>query len=249
MVPLDRLLELLGITEQHHAPRTRGDRQHVRERHLPRLVHEQHVRGLEGLIAGPQPGGAADDVSRAAESGQRGGVVGRFLDAGIGVLALLGDLPQTLDADLLFLGRLHDFPEQIRDHLVAHRADPHTLSRTHQVADHAGTGEGLARPGRALDRERSMIQPEREPTRRSHTAFARRFEPAAGVPGQPWPAPQEQVARGAVGPGCVHAVRGDPLPQSHERFRLLLRRHRLVREDARRVEIRARSSLLDLHGA
>ena len=52
---LDRLLELLRVAEQHEAFRAGRDGEHVGERHLPGLVYEQHVHGLEELLARPHP--------------------------------------------------------------------------------------------------------------------------------------------------------------------------------------------------
>jgi hypothetical protein len=53
MTSLDRLLELARVAEQHQALRRLRDREHVRERHLPGLVHEQHVHRLQELGSRP----------------------------------------------------------------------------------------------------------------------------------------------------------------------------------------------------
>ncbi len=40
---LERLVELLRVTQQNQRVGARADGQDVGERHLPRLVHEEHV--------------------------------------------------------------------------------------------------------------------------------------------------------------------------------------------------------------
>ena len=65
MAALQRLPQLLRIAQQHEAFRGLGDRQHVGERELPGLVDEQHVHGLEKLLARPQPGRSGGDLRRA----------------------------------------------------------------------------------------------------------------------------------------------------------------------------------------
>ena len=62
MRALLRLLELLRIAEQDDAPRGLRNGQHVGERHLPRLVDEEHVDGAVILLARPLPRGARPDV-------------------------------------------------------------------------------------------------------------------------------------------------------------------------------------------
>jgi len=55
-----RLFELLGVAEQHEVVRGAREREHLRERHLAGLVDEQVVEPAHGVVARPQPRGAAD---------------------------------------------------------------------------------------------------------------------------------------------------------------------------------------------
>jgi hypothetical protein len=50
-----RLLQLLRVAEQHEAFRARGYCEHVGERHLARLVDEQHVDAVAEALVRPQP--------------------------------------------------------------------------------------------------------------------------------------------------------------------------------------------------
>jgi hypothetical protein len=55
------LFELLGVAEQHEVARGAGEGEDLGERHLAGFVDEQVVELLGGIVAGPQPSGAADD--------------------------------------------------------------------------------------------------------------------------------------------------------------------------------------------
>jgi hypothetical protein len=66
VIRLLRLLELLRIAEQHEVLGARGHREHVRERHLPGLVDEQHVDAVAEL--GPSP---SHDVPPSSEYSPR----------------------------------------------------------------------------------------------------------------------------------------------------------------------------------
>ena len=52
--------ELLRVAEQHQAAAGAGDRERVGERHLARLVDEQHVDRAAQVLARPQPRRARD---------------------------------------------------------------------------------------------------------------------------------------------------------------------------------------------
>src|SRR5690606_16425808 len=82
MAALQRLLELLRIAEQHQALARRGDREHVRQRHLPGLVDNQHVDALLEVFPHPTPGRRADDVDAAVlDAAANDAVVTLVLDA------------------------------------------------------------------------------------------------------------------------------------------------------------------------
>ena len=77
MTALDRLLQLLGVTKQNDIFRSLGDGQHIRQRHLPRLINEKNVYRFEVFLPRPKPGGATDDLSAATQSRKRLRVVCR----------------------------------------------------------------------------------------------------------------------------------------------------------------------------
>ncbi len=55
MAALHRLLELLGVADQNHAPSRLRHREDVRERHLRRLIDEEHFHGVGGIGQRPEP--------------------------------------------------------------------------------------------------------------------------------------------------------------------------------------------------
>ena len=58
------LIELLRIAEQDEAGRRCGHRGDVGQRHLPRLVDEQHVDRLDHRVGRPQPRGSGGEVGK-----------------------------------------------------------------------------------------------------------------------------------------------------------------------------------------
>src|SRR3984957_20869047 len=67
VTPLRWLIELSGIAEQHKAGRRMRHRQNVGERHLGRLVHEEHIDALQRLRPRPKPGGPRRYITTAAQ--------------------------------------------------------------------------------------------------------------------------------------------------------------------------------------
>jgi hypothetical protein len=77
------LFELLRIAEEDDAPCSLRHRQDVRQRHLPRLVDEEHVDRTLKLRTGPEPRGTPRHLSAAVtEPIQHVPVVGHLLDVG-----------------------------------------------------------------------------------------------------------------------------------------------------------------------
>ena len=64
-----RLLQLLGVAEQHDVGSRLRHSQDVRQRHLARLVDEQYVDRLGEFHARPQPSGAGGDLYTIGECG------------------------------------------------------------------------------------------------------------------------------------------------------------------------------------
>ena len=61
MSALRGLIELLRIAEQDDGLRRLGYRQYVRERHLGRLIDEEHVNRIDSVRTSPKPSGPACD--------------------------------------------------------------------------------------------------------------------------------------------------------------------------------------------
>src|SRR5215813_10317586 len=100
MRPLLWLLELPRISEKDEALRTLGDSDHIRERHLSRLVDEEHVHRLESFRSSPEPGRSANDLRASiAEPLERFIVLSGLLDERR-FLALVGHLRKATDPSL-----------------------------------------------------------------------------------------------------------------------------------------------------
>ena len=107
-----RLLELLRVAEQHEALRRGGQREHVGERHLSRLVDEQHVDAVAKLGPRPEPCRTAEQRVIAVQEEIRDPRIRVDRVDRLGV-AVLGIAPvQALEpAELLLLGELADGAE------------------------------------------------------------------------------------------------------------------------------------------
>ena len=70
MATLHRLVELLRITQQDQRFGCLGDREHICEGHLRRLVDEQNVKTFERVLGRPQPRRPACDVAIAMQGGE-----------------------------------------------------------------------------------------------------------------------------------------------------------------------------------
>ncbi len=98
---LERLIELLRVAEQHDGARRAGDGQDIRQRHLARLVDEQHVDQVVAVARRPQPRRSADDVEGSTQQAVADDVVALRDHHVIEVdaLAVLGDLLRDPDLD------------------------------------------------------------------------------------------------------------------------------------------------------
>ena len=94
--------------------------------------------------------------------------------------------------------------------------DPDPLAGRQQRADHPGAGVGLARARRALDGERRVVEREREPSGRVEVRSRRRGWSASSshCPTRGG-RPKSRSRAGAVRPGRLDPVVGDPLPRSN----------------------------------
>jgi len=159
VAPLLWLVQLLWIAEQHHAVRRarRGDR--VRQRHLPRLVHEQHVHRCGHVRTGPEPRRATDDVGFSGlEQAQRLLVARDRSDTRRHHTLVGGALLRDSDGCIRVIGRARHLAEQIRDHGVTVRHHTHLLPLRDQGADHPRADVCLSRARRSLNRQESLVQ-------------------------------------------------------------------------------------------
>src|SRR5262249_242918 len=106
----------------------------------------------------------------------------------------------------------------------------------------------LARPGRALDRERAVLERRDEPARRSNAVLLLAAQGPARVAFDARRPSQEQIARRPVGAWGVDALLHDPPAEAEKGRGELVRVHGVVGKDARRVHTRARAALLDVDG-
>ena len=100
MAALLRLLQLLRVAEEDDALGRLRDRKDVRKRHLPGLVHEEHVDGIAEVGARPHPGSAGRQLSLASgDARKKCGVVGQLEDLPAGVLRIALDLLGAAQVD------------------------------------------------------------------------------------------------------------------------------------------------------
>jgi hypothetical protein len=78
VAPLEGLVQLLGIAEEHERARGGRHRDRRRKAHLARLVDEEDIDAAGHGGIGPEPGSAADHVERAGR--QRGGDLPRLAE-------------------------------------------------------------------------------------------------------------------------------------------------------------------------
>ena len=150
------LVKLLRVAEQHQVRRGVRDCQRVRQRHLPRLVHEQRVHAVLRFRTRPQPGGAGPDLAIALETPEHVAIVGGQNHAHIARVVHVVRVPAAylshrLNVQFLLIGGVKHAFQQVDDDLMAVGADAHALAVAYQFGNHARAGERLARAGRPLD--------------------------------------------------------------------------------------------------
>ena len=234
---LQRLVELLGIAEQHEVrgARRRGDR--VRERHLAGLIDEQHVDAPDHVVSRPQPGGAADHVQRAVAEAVACRWVALEVDRLRVCEAVLARLLADRDLDAALVRDVGCLLEQFPDHLVAVRGNADTLSRRHEVDDHPRADRALSRSRRALDCEVALVEREHEAPRgilRGVVSSERR--PVAAP--RPRRTAHQQIAPGAVLARPVDTMLKDPPRQSLQALGLRRRADEVVGNEGSRSATR-----------
>ena len=129
MTALLRLLELLRIAEQHKAVGGLRDGEDVRQRHLPRLVDEQHVDTRGGLVGRPEPRGATEHVDVARLQRVDRLAVRPVPRNALARLVIVLALASERDAHAALSGlRTHGL-QQVDDDLVAAGGDPDLLAQ------------------------------------------------------------------------------------------------------------------------
>ena len=149
--PLDDLVELLRVADEHDVPRRRAHRERVRERNLPGLVDEEVVE--RGVVLGPreEPGGARGEVAAGARRRVLDARDVRALVLRLGIAAARFLEAAELEPGLG--GRALDGVEQVVDRLVARRGDPDALAVGDQMSDQMPRRPCLSRARRPLDDE------------------------------------------------------------------------------------------------
>ncbi len=172
---LGRLVQLLRVAQQYQVRPGVRDGENVGQRHLGRLVHEQHVDGTAGLLARPKPGSARPYLAGAGKLREHSGVV--FLQSHPVVVGIIrriaADLPHGTDVEAPFLGGGQCRVEEIDDHLVAVGGDADARPILHQLADHPRGGKGLACAGRPLDGKDAEVPPSGDAQRGLQRCLAR----------------------------------------------------------------------------
>ena len=156
--PLDHLVELLRVADEHEVPGRRPHRERVGERHLTRLVDEQVVDLL--VLAGEEPRRAGRQVGAEALVGVLD-VLDRLLPV-VRLRVACARLLAPVEGDPELARGLDDRVEQVVDRLVARRGDAHGLAVREQVRDQPPGRPRLARAGRPLDDEVTAVEREDE---------------------------------------------------------------------------------------
>ena len=171
--------ELLRVAEQHHPARGAGDRQRVGERHLARLVDEQHVDRRRASPRAPTATACRRSGSRPSPGRERG----RCRREDVDVRALVVPTPGCRRRTSSARGtRARPPPPRARPRragcaiaLCEVAATPTRMPAAQQLADQPRARVGLAGAGRALDEQRRAAEagdPLAERRRRAAAAAA-----------------------------------------------------------------------------
>ena len=200
MAALLRLLELLRVAEQDQALRRLRDREHVRQRHLPGLVDEQHVHGFAQLFARPQPAGAGDDIGPAASEARRPrrGCRSSPRCRRCGGVRPFAHLLQAADVCARSSAISDTFSSRLRITLWLSAVMP-TLAGADQRGDHVRAGVRLAGAGRTLDRQDAVVELGTPSAARRRAAVSSRRRGSTAGPRRP---AQQQVPGRAVRPAA-----------------------------------------------
>ncbi len=176
-------------------PATRAD---GGERHLPRLVHEQHVHGAGHVVAGPDPARRR----RRRPTGPRRGRPGspwsrrrRSIPATTARRRRRRPAGRPAASCPPASAALTTCFEQVLDDPVRLCGDADPPPVRDEIEDHPRAGVGLAGPRRPLDREHRVVQPQREDARGGrHVGAVLHQRRALVMAGDPRRQPEDQVA-------------------------------------------------------
>ena len=159
---LGDLRELVRVAEEDEVARRVTDRDHVRERDLPRLVHDQRVEEALELRVHEEPRRARDELELRVEQVLPSvrGVDEVALEARVLVSARRLLAPAEAEA-LPRAPRRSISAEQLADRLVAERSDADAAAGLHQRHRRLRALPRLPRPGRALHEEVAPVERER----------------------------------------------------------------------------------------
>ena len=168
---LNRLLQLLGVAEQHEAAGRERRSEHIGERHLPSLVHEQHIDCLAELLPRPEPAGSSYQLDFLLRDRLcHRGIRVDLLNARVRRVGLPRHLLQGARREALFCRGLYRRVEEVTDDFMTEHGDTHCLPGARKVADHAGAGVGFAGPWWPLNWQHAPLELGRERTRRRERA-------------------------------------------------------------------------------
>ena len=160
--PLDHLVELLRVADEHDVPRRRPHRERVGERDLPGLVDEEVVERAvvlaseksQAVPAARSQSTHSSDVLDALDRARSS-----YYDSGLPALAFLQ--PAIVEPELG--GRvLDDASSRLWIALWLVEATPTRLAVREQVRDQPAGRPRLARAGRPLDHEVALVEREHE---------------------------------------------------------------------------------------
>src|SRR6185436_15605144 len=120
---------LLWIAEQHDTPGRRRDCEHIRQRHLTRLVNEQYIDCCRELRPRPKPGGSRPDLGLTAlQLFEDLAVVVRMSYAGVFAAIVFVWLLDNAQFRVRLGRRFANRSEEVGDHLVTVGGNPDALA-------------------------------------------------------------------------------------------------------------------------
>ena len=165
MRPLNGLTQLPLIAKQNQVFCSPRHRQKVRQRHLTRLVHHQHIESPHQLGPSKAPSGCTHQLHTGLKVGRdarRCAVANRRL-LGEKRLLRIGVHLHRIQFHAGFIRRTRAGEHQVLYGLVRIRRDPHSFSVAQRRQDHARTSVGFPSTRRSLNAQGSAIEFRNQP--------------------------------------------------------------------------------------